>query len=80
MSAISKDTKEMADIFFKERKKLTGQPIDTSYQQLPEKGRLFYYSAMPTMPNMPYAGPSGELKPSALSAPLIAALKNKRQY
>ena len=78
-SAISKDTKEAADIFFKERKKLTGQPVDTSYQQLPEKGRLFYYSAMPTMPTLPFPC-AGKLKSPALPATLVAALKNKRQH
>ena len=78
-SSISKDTKETADIFFKEREKLTGQSVDTSYQKLPEKGRLFYYSAMPTMPVMPYPI-ANKLKPAALPATFVTALKNKRQH
>lgn len=79
MASVSKETKDAADVFFEERRKLTGKPADTSYQDLPEGRRLFRYSSLPSMPDIPNAG-SKELKSSALSAPLIAALKNRRQH
>lgn len=41
MCGLCKETRNMADNFFREREKLTGKPADTSYKNLPDRGSLF---------------------------------------
>ncbi len=77
MCGLCKETRNMADAFFREREKVTGKPADTSYKGLPSRGTLFGQMMMNLM-LMPR-----EIKtPTDRKAPtpaLTAALNRLRQ-
>jgi len=77
MCGICKETRSAANMFFREREKVTGQAPDTSYQDLPDRGGLFkaLEAMLRTMP--------GEVKAptdkKALPPSLLAGLNKLRQ-
>lgn len=83
MCGMCKETRTAADMFFREREKVTGKAPDTSYKDLPDRGGLFNALAM-AMRGMPMevkvsrtAKTSDDKK--ALPPSLIAGLNRLRQ-
>ena len=69
MCGIAFETKEAADVFFARRERLTGQPQDKSYQDLPSRGSLTF------TPNYAYFDMPYDIKKAAA---LKTLLSNKR--
>ncbi|MBR1777159.1 MAG: hypothetical protein IJ752_01050 [Alphaproteobacteria bacterium] len=79
MCGICQDTREAADMFFSERKKVTGKAPDTSYQNLPDRGDLFKALKMMMMPIGEIKVTKAPLDKKALPPSLIAGLNKIRQ-
>ena len=68
MCGIAFETKEAADVFFARRERLTGQPRDKSYQELPSRGSLTF------TPNTAYF----DMPYDAKKAAVLKALSNRK--
>ena len=78
MCGLCKETRSAADAFFRERKKMTGQPVDTSYQNLPDRGGLFKSMQM-ALNGMPMSIKLSAEKKTLASPLSVVDMKRMRQ-
>ena len=76
MCGVTYETQAAATAFFKERRKLTGKPEDTSVETLPKRGSI--YLSCGAGNSMFSLKPAKKEEKKPLSAPLMTALLNNR--